>query len=75
MTTPTITCDDCGDEIDTGQDTNCVIYDPSGQTDVMCAECRGRAFDRWQARSLADWPLSDTEKLREAYKLKHGWRN
>jgi len=45
MTAPTLTCEHCDSEIDVEKDPKCVSYDPSGATDVMCAECRARAYD------------------------------
>jgi hypothetical protein len=47
----TVTCDHCDSEIDTAKDPNCVIYNPSGATDVYCAECR----DAWLGRSIEQW--------------------
>ena len=49
MTTPTLTCDTCESEIDVAKDPRCVVYDPSGATDVKCAECRERSFWSWSA--------------------------
>ncbi len=47
MTTPTLTCEHCESEIDIAKDPGCVIYDPSGATDVVCEKCKRRAYDRW----------------------------
>jgi len=69
-----ITCQHCDSEIDVADDPRCVAYDPSGATDVMCAECRLRAFNLGQERSFEGWPPSLTERLREAYRIKRGWR-
>jgi fermentation-respiration switch protein FrsA (DUF1100 family) len=75
MTTPTLTCDTCESEIDVATDPRCVVYDPSGATDVICEACRERAWDRWQESTLAgEWPPSDLDRLREAYRVKRGWR-
>jgi hypothetical protein len=71
MTTPTLTCEHCESEIDVAKDPRAVVYDPSGATDIYCADCRERDFFRW----LEDLPVSMGEKLREAYMInKRGWR-
>ena len=54
-----LTCEHCESEIDFAKDPRCVIYDPSGATDVMCEACRERAHN---------------EKMLEAYPIKRGWR-
>jgi len=70
-----ITCDHCESEVDIANDKNCVIYDPSGITAVMCEACRERAYDRWQEGLMAgDGPPSLIEQQRQAYRIKRGWR-
>ena len=56
----TLTCEHCKSEIDVANDPRCVVYDPSGHTDVICAECR---------ELMHQWAQGD------AYGIKHGWRN
>jgi hypothetical protein len=73
MTAHTLTCEHCESEIDVAKDPHCVVYDPSGTTDVICEECRERAFDRWMS-FVEDWPPSLIEQQREAYRIKRGWR-
>ena len=68
----TLTCDHCESEIDVEIDPKCAMY-WNGSTDVMCAECRERAYQKWQESRLEDWPV-DTERLREAFRIKRGWR-
>jgi hypothetical protein len=68
MTTPTLTCDHCESEIDTALDPRCVVYDPSGSTDVICEGCRKAAFDRWQESVMA----GDRHDQHEG--VKRGWR-
>jgi hypothetical protein len=60
MTTPTLTCEHCESEIDVFMDPHCVVYDPSGATGVICADCRAK--------------IAEHERLREAYRIKRGWR-
>ena len=57
----TLTCDHCESEIDVAKDPKCVVYDPSGATDVSCAECRERIY----YRGLESW---------SRYQIKRGWR-
>ena len=57
----TLTCDHCESEIDVEKDPKCVVYEPSGHTEVMCKICRGLIHDRWLVK-------------REAYNIKRGWR-
>ena len=71
MTAPTLTCDHCESEIGVANDPRCVVYDPSGATDVICEACRKRAYRR-KERSLENWTVSDTDRL--AYRIKRGWR-
>jgi len=54
----TITCDHCESEIDIATDKNCVVYDPSGITAVICKSCREGEFARWVEYS----------------RIKRGWR-
>ena len=71
----TLTCDHCESEIEVEKDPRCVVYDPSGATDVICEACRERAWDRWQESTLAgEEPPSLIEQQREAYMIKRGWR-
>ena len=71
----TLTCEHCESEIDVAADPGCVVYDPSGATDVMCENCRERAYDRWQEDAMAgDGPPSLVEQQRQAYRIKRGWR-
>jgi hypothetical protein len=51
----TLTCEHCESEIDVAKDPRCVVYDPSGGTDVKCAECRKREWERWQASDQESW--------------------
>jgi hypothetical protein len=53
-----ITCEHCDSEIDVAQDPRCVVYDPSGATDVMCKKCKELMW----------------EQMCEAYRIKRGWR-
>jgi len=70
----TLTCDHCESEIDVKKDPKCVVYDPSGATDVICESCRERAWERWQEDAMAgDGPPSLIEQ-RQAYRIKRGWR-
>ena len=74
----TLTCDHCEAEIDVALDPRCVVYDPSGATDVICEACRERAWRRWEESTLAvkrDRPYGITERFREAYRIKREWRN
>jgi hypothetical protein len=50
-----ITCDHCDSEIDVAKDPCCVVYDPSGATDVICEACREHAYDRWQVCVATRW--------------------
>lgn len=63
----TITCQHCSTEIDPAQDPACVVYDPSGATDVICYECRKLAYRRWlkSAREM--------DHVSERWG-RHGWR-
>jgi len=71
----TITCDHCESEIDVEKDPRCVIYEPSGHTEVWCEACRERAYDRWNERIMAgEGGLSITEQQRQAHRIKRGWR-
>jgi hypothetical protein len=75
MTAPTLTCEHCDSEIDAAKDPRCVVYDPSGSTDVICEGCRERAFDRWQESIAAgDGPPSFLDQQREAYRIKRGFQ-
>jgi hypothetical protein len=70
-----LTCDTCESEIDIANDPRCVVYDPSGATDVMCEVCRERAYDRWQeSLEAGEGAQRGCEALREAYRIKRGWR-
>ena len=55
--TPTLTCEHCDSEIDVALDPKCVVYDPSGATDVICAECRKRSYDRWYKSAMGGTPI------------------
>jgi hypothetical protein len=48
----TLTCDHCDSEIDVEKDPRCVVYDPSGATDVICEACRefNRAHAIWLSK-------------------------
>lgn len=65
-----ITCEHCESEIDVASDPRCVVYDPSGATDVICEICRELA----QSLMAKEWPADLTQELREAYRIKRGWR-
>jgi hypothetical protein len=54
MTTPTLTCDHCESEIDFAKDPRCVVYDPSGATDVICDSCRQIAWEQWRSHGEHD---------------------
>jgi len=55
--TLTLTCEHCESEIDVAKDPGCVVYDPSGATDVKCESCRQREWESWQVSTLiCDWP-------------------
>ena len=43
-----ITCEHCESEIDVEKDPRCVVYRPSGATDVMCEACRKLILGRRQ---------------------------
>ena len=58
----TLTCEHCESEIDVAKDPKCVVYDPSGATDVICEGCRAYA---WEATMLG---------LQHDYRIKRGWR-
>lgn len=74
MTTPTLTCDHCESEIDVEKDPRCVVYDPSGATDVICEACRERAWERFEEERMAgEGPPSFEEQQRAAYRIKRGW--
>lgn len=55
----TLTCDTCESEIDVAKDPRCVVYDPSGSTDVICESCRDLISQRW--------PFA-------VHRIKRGWR-
>ena len=57
----TLTCDHCESEIDVAKDPRCVVYDPSGSTEVICEACRVLICERRKRTS-------------EAYRIKRGWR-
>jgi hypothetical protein len=72
MTTPTLTCDTCESEIDVAKDPRCVVYDPSGSTDVICEACR-EACERaanaeWGSFTSSDLPFG------MQHRIKRGWR-
>jgi hypothetical protein len=75
-----ITCQHCESDIDVAKDPRCVVYDPSGATDVICEGCRERAYDRWVLQAgVGDLNSPKAtqrvcEALREAYRIKRGWR-
>ena len=71
MTTPTLTCEHCGSEIDVAKDPGCI---QDGGMDVICEACREHAWDNWQQSAFYDWPVSITERVREAYRVKRGWQ-
>ena len=58
----TLTCEHCESEIDVAKDPNCVVYGPSGSTEVNCESCRDFIYEQWKMRG------------REAYRIKRGWR-
>jgi hypothetical protein len=67
----TLTCDHCESEIDVEKDPKCVVYDPSGATDVICAECRERAWKQCIVDGgWADHP--EYQRVRQG--IKRGWR-
>lgn len=71
----TLTCDHCDSEIDIATDKNCVVYDPSGITAVICENCRMCAWERWQdSITDGDNVPSIVEQQRKAYRIKRGWR-
>jgi hypothetical protein len=59
-----ITCQHCDADIDVAKDPRCVVYDPSGSTDVICEGCR----EQQRARAV-DWPPNLNAQL-----IKRGWR-
>jgi hypothetical protein len=79
----TLTCEHCESEIDVALDPRCVVYDPSGSTDVICEGCRERLR---RSVVLPDGPAGvgdlnlpkgdqrGCEALREAFRIKRGWR-
>ena len=69
----TLTCEHCDSEIDVKKDPKCVVYDPSGATDVKCERCRELAWKQWRERTLAEWSASEVAQLHEAYRIKRGW--
>jgi hypothetical protein len=71
----TLTCDTCEDEIDVTNDPRCVVYNPSGATDVICEGCRQMAWERWnESMAAGEGHQRGCEALREAYRIKRGWR-
>lgn len=62
--TSRITCEHCEAEIDVAKDPRCVVYDPSGSTDVICEACRERAYLDY-CNDCID---------HENYRIKRGWR-
>jgi hypothetical protein len=73
MTTPTLNCDHCESEIDVALDPRCVVYDPSGATDVICENCREGAYLRWLENVMDGGAPSLIEQQRKAYRIKRGW--
>jgi hypothetical protein len=59
-----IACEHCSAEIDVAKDPRCVVYDPSGSTDVICEGCRYRA---WTTRQRVQIEQRDD-------RIKRGWR-
>jgi hypothetical protein len=84
----TLTCEHCESEIDVAKDPRCVVYDPSGATSVVCKACRAELLSIAQRRpvmrqntqaGVGDLNLPKAtqrgyEALREAYRIKRGWR-
>ncbi len=66
----TLTCDHCDFEIDVNADPRCVVYDPSGATDVICEACRKFIFERWQESALGSDLAPSNAKIR----IKRGWQ-
>ena len=60
----TLTCEHCESEIDIAKDPRCVVYDPSGATDVICEACRELAYQRYGIGPC----------MHEIYRIKRGWR-
>jgi hypothetical protein len=63
----TITCEHCDSEIDVAADPGCI---QDGGMDVICKDCRERAWDSWRQWSREGWSPGLTERMREAYRAK-----
>jgi hypothetical protein len=79
MSAHKLTCEHCESEIDPAKDPRCVVYDPSGATDVICEVCRERLWGRWAAEQFEIMKGTSLRQaagcgdLNEPFRIKRGW--